>query len=147
MSQTALLPTDELKQKAKSIQLLLLDVDGILSDGKLYYTAAGDEIKTFHTQDGHGIKMLQRSGVAVGIITGRTSPIVQRRVKELGITLLLEGREDKFTALNELLESHPCQLENIAFMGDDWPREACDLIMKAQNTFADALALYTPSKP
>lgn len=107
--------------RAKDIRLLLLDVDGVLSDGKLYYSADGGEIKTFHSQDGHGIKILRKTGVEVGIITGRTSAIVERRVKELGITLFKQGREDKFSALNEMREDFPVSLEHIAFMGDDWP--------------------------
>lgn len=111
----------QLSQVARNIRLLLLDVDGVLSDGKLNYGADGGEFKSFHTQDGHGIKMLQKSGVQVGIITGRTSAIVERRAKELGIDLLVQGREDKFEALQELLRQHSYALQQIAFMGDDWP--------------------------
>ncbi len=115
------LSLEQIRQKAQAIKLLLLDVDGVLSDGKLYFSAEGYEMKAFNTLDGHGIKMLRRSGVEVGIITGRNSPIVAKRAGDLGIKLLIQGREDKFKALQELLEQFPCELENIAFMGDDYP--------------------------
>ena len=89
---------------AKSIRLLLLDVDGVLTDGKLYFGNNGEELKAFDIQDGLGIKLLQRSGVKVGIITGRSSKLVARRAKDLGIQLVVQGREDKLTALNEILD-------------------------------------------
>lgn len=178
----------QLQERARRIQLLVLDVDGVLTDGKLYFSNTGDELKTFCTLDGHGVKLLQRSGVRVGIITGRTSNLVARRAHDLGITLLIQGREDKWTALEEALQNkaifdHPVEPDAIAFMGDDWPdltvmsrvglaltvlnahpsvaerahwqsslcggegavREACDLIMHAQGTFAPALARYIAS--
>ena len=107
--------------KLKTIRLLLLDVDGVLTDGKLYFSETGGESKAFNTLDGHGIKMLRRAGVEVGIITGRQSQLVARRANDLGITLLIQGREDKFSALQEMLKDFPCDLEEIAFMGDDYP--------------------------
>ena len=109
------------EERARNIRLLLLDVDGVLTDGRLYYTERGDEIKAFHIQDGLGIKLLQRHGVSVGIITGRSSELLQRRAGELGIDIVIQGREDKAVALAELLESHPHALDTIAFMGDDLP--------------------------
>lgn len=111
----------KLAEKASTVKLLLLDVDGVLSDGKLYFSNTGEETKCFNTLDGHGIKMLRNSGVEVGIITGRKSAIVEKRAKDLGIQLLIQGREDKFTALKEMLASFPCELNNIAFLGDDYP--------------------------
>lgn len=170
----------KLQQKAAKIRLLLLDVDGVLTDGKLYFNSEGNESKAFHTLDGHGIKQLRRSGVEVGIITGRSSRIVAKRAADLGVEKLLQGREDKFIAMQELLQAFPCELNEIAFMGDDYPdltvmtriglaltapdahpevvsrahwqssraggcgavREACDLIMKAQNSYYGALAGY-----
>lgn len=110
-----------LSTKAKTIKLLLLDVDGVLTDGKLYFSNEGHEMKAFNTLDGHGIKMLRKSGVEVGIITGRTSKLVEKRAGDLGIHLLIQGREDKYKALMDMLEAFPCPLENIAFMGDDYP--------------------------
>lgn len=112
---------EQVQAKARAVKLLLLDVDGVLSDGKLYFSNTGEEIKSFNTLDGHGIKMLRNSGVEVGIITGRESAIVEKRAKNLGIHLLIQGREDKFQALQEMLGSHPCELQNIAFLGDDYP--------------------------
>lgn len=112
---------DNLKTKAKNIRLLILDVDGVLTDGTLYFSPHGDEIKAFHTLDGQGIKALQRSGVEVAIITGRSSEQTARRAQALGIRHLIQGREDKFVALQELLQEHPFELEHIAMMGDDWP--------------------------
>lgn len=112
-----------ISQRAKAIKLLMLDVDGVLSDGRLYFSNDGNEFKSFSTLDGQGIKVLQASGVRVGIITGRKSQLVENRAKNLGITLLKQGREDKLIALNELLEEHKLDLtmDQIAYMGDDYP--------------------------
>jgi 3-deoxy-D-manno-octulosonate 8-phosphate phosphatase (KDO 8-P phosphatase) len=111
----------ELQARAARIKLLLLDVDGVLTDGRLYFNNQGDEFKAFNTLDGQGIKALQKSGVQVGIITGRTSNLVARRAADLGIHILVQGREDKWDALQEILRDHPVALDEIAFMGDDWP--------------------------
>jgi 3-deoxy-D-manno-octulosonate 8-phosphate phosphatase (KDO 8-P phosphatase) len=113
-------PSSVLKA-AQKIKLLLLDVDGVLTDGRLYYGNAGEELKAFDIQDGLGIKLLQRGGVNVGIITGRSSDLVKRRAKELSIDPLVQGREDKLTALNQLLENMNIGFEEIAFVGDDLP--------------------------
>lgn len=110
-----------LQSRARQIRLLLLDVDGVLTDGRLYYNNSGEEFKTFSTLDGHGIKLLQSKGVKVGIITGRQSDLVARRARELGVELLVQGREDKWQALEEIRQKNPQPLESIAFMGDDWP--------------------------
>lgn len=111
----------ELRERAARIKLLLLDVDGVLTDGRLYFGNQGGEFKSFCTLDGQGIKALQKTGVMVGIITGRTSNLVARRASDLGITILVQGREDKWEALQEILHEHPVALNDIAFMGDDWP--------------------------
>jgi 3-deoxy-D-manno-octulosonate 8-phosphate phosphatase (KDO 8-P phosphatase) len=111
----------EVLDKAKAIKLLVLDVDGVLSDGRLYFSNSGDEIKAFSTLDGQGIKMLQRSGVEVAIITGRSSELVTRRANNLGIEHLIQGREDKLTALNELIATVGVNYSEIAFLGDDLP--------------------------
>lgn len=107
--------------RARNIKLLLLDVDGVLTDGKLYFDNQGGESKAFHTLDGHGIKMLQKTGVNVGIITGRRSALVARRAQDLGMSPLIQGREDKWQALTEQLDTLKLQPEQIAYMGDDWP--------------------------
>ena len=108
-------------ESAKRIKLVLLDVDGVLSDGKIYFSNSGDEFKSFNTLDGHGIKMLIKTGVDVGIITGRQSDIVSNRARDLGISILIQGREDKTNALNEILAEKPVPLANICFVGDDFP--------------------------
>lgn len=113
--------TEETLTRARRIKLLLLDVDGVLTDCKLYFDNAGNELKAFNTLDGQGLKLLQKSGVKVGIITGRTSALVARRARDLGITLLIQGREDKWQALGEMIEGMNIELDEIAHMGDDWP--------------------------
>ncbi|WP_444902959.1 KdsC family phosphatase [Microbulbifer sp. CnH-101-E] len=112
---------EEINAVLQKVRWLVLDVDGVLTDGKLYFDNNGNELKTFNTLDGHGIKMLQNSGVRVAIITGRRSSVVERRAHDLGITKLIQGREDKFIALQELLADEPCRLEDIAYIGDDYP--------------------------
>ncbi|WP_299593791.1 HAD family hydrolase [uncultured Microbulbifer sp.] len=107
--------------KLSRVRHLILDVDGVLTDGRLYFDNHGNELKTFHTLDGHGIKMLQQSGVAVAIITGRRSALVEKRASDLGITRLIQGREDKYIAFKELFANEPYDMENIAYMGDDYP--------------------------
>ena len=106
---------------ANNISLLLLDVDGVLTDGKLYYSSAGEEIKAFSTLDGHGLKMLMRAGIAVGIITGRRSKAVETRSSELGIKTLFQGQQDKMDALSQILDQHELQPEQVAYVGDDLP--------------------------
>ncbi|MBL4781174.1 MAG: HAD-IIIA family hydrolase [Porticoccaceae bacterium] len=106
---------------AKKIRLLVLDVDGVLTDGSIYYGNSGDELKAFNIQDGLGIKLLQGAGIEVAIITGRSSKLLSRRSDELGIERVIQGREDKLTALNELLADGSYELDEIAYMGDDLP--------------------------
>lgn len=113
--------SNNVKIRAEKIKLLILDVDGVLSDGRIYFDNNGNELKSFNTLDGHGIKLLRKTGVEVGIITGRTSKIVEKRALDLGISLLIQGREDKFVALQEMRQTFPTELDEIAFMGDDWP--------------------------
>lgn len=115
------LSADELTQRAKKIKLLALDVDGVMTDGKLYFSAQGDELKAFNILDGHGIKMLMKYGIEVAIITGRTSPLTARRARDLGIESILQGREDKREALLELISDMDISLEQIAYVGDDLP--------------------------
>lgn len=111
----------ELKEKAARIRLLVLDVDGVLTDGRLYFSENGDELKTFDTQDGHGIKMLQQAGIPCAIITGRNTKLVERRARNLGIAHLLQSREDKLVALRELIGPLGIALNEVAYAGDDWP--------------------------
>jgi 3-deoxy-D-manno-octulosonate 8-phosphate phosphatase (KDO 8-P phosphatase) len=105
--------------RAKQVQLLLLDVDGVLTDGTLIYSSDGTEAKCFHTQDGLGLRLLQDSGVAVGIITARTSPMVERRAHELRIAYLYQGHEDKLSAYESILKQTGLRPPQTAYMGDD----------------------------
>ncbi|MDJ0877001.1 MAG: HAD-IIIA family hydrolase [Halieaceae bacterium] len=108
-------------EKARRIRLLVLDVDGVLSDGRLYYGNVGEELKAFYTPDGLGIKLLQAAGIEVAIITGRRSSIVDRRAGELGIERIVQGRDDKLDALKEMVAGMNLALEQVAYMGDDLP--------------------------
>ena len=106
---------------AKAIKLLLLDVDGILTSGQLYYSANGEELKVFNSLDGHGIKLLQQSGIEVGIVSGRKSAALIERAENLKINILYLGREDKVTVVKEILKNHDLSSSEIAFAGDDLP--------------------------
>lgn len=105
--------------KARRVRLAAFDVDGVLTDGTLYLTDGGEEIKAFNSQDGHGLKMLRESGVELAIITGRSSRSVQLRAKNLGIELLYQGIEDKARAFAELLAARGLDAAATAYMGDD----------------------------
>jgi len=105
----------------ENIKLLALDVDGVMTDGKLYFSAQGDEIKAFRILDGHGINMLLNSDIHVAIITGRSSSLVARRARDLGIEHIIQGREDKKVALLELLNELELSSSDAAYMGDDLP--------------------------
>ena len=103
------------------IRLLVMDVDGVMTDGKITYTSDGQELKSFNIKDGLGIKRAQASGIETAIITGRTSPMVERRAGELGIAHLVQGREDKLAALSDLLDQINLSLDQVAYIGDDLP--------------------------
>jgi len=106
-------------ERAGSVRLFLLDVDGVLTDGGIIHDAAGVESKRFHVRDGHGIKMLQRAGVAVGIITGRTSEVVAIRARELGIDIVRQGAYDKVAAWRGILAGTGIPPAETAYAGDD----------------------------
>jgi 3-deoxy-D-manno-octulosonate 8-phosphate phosphatase (KDO 8-P phosphatase) len=112
---------EPLLAKASKIRLIALDVDGIMSDGKLYFSANGDELKAFNILDGLGLKQLMAAGITVAVITGRTSPLTEKRMGDLGIPHLMQGREDKKVALQELVSTMGIRPEAIAYMGDDLP--------------------------
>ena len=105
----------------KNIRLLVCDVDGIFSDGRIYLGNAGEELKAFHTKDGYGIKSLRSIGVDVAIITGRSSHIVEQRMQSLGVQHIIQGCETKGQALSELLAQEGLKHEQVAAMGDDMP--------------------------
>ena len=110
---------NDMNDKLKNIQLLLLDVDGVMTDGGIIYDASGLETKRFNVRDGHGIKMLQRHGVEVGIITGRTSIVVDNRAKELGISLVYQGALKKLESYEDVKARTGLDDSRIAYMGDD----------------------------
>ena len=169
-----------LLSRSKLIRLIAFDVDGVMTDGGLYFSDSGEEFKRFNSLDGHGIKMLRASGVEVAIITGRTSRCVAARAQNLGITHVFQGVENKLEAMLELLSKLKLSRDTAAYMGDDVVdlmvmrhvglaisvpqspllvrkhshyvteregghgavREACELIMSAQDTLDAQLAQY-----
>ncbi|HUV98788.1 MAG TPA: HAD family hydrolase [Gallionella sp.] len=108
-----------LLSRSKLIRLVAFDVDGVMTDGGLYYSDSGEEFKRFNSLDGHGLKMLRASGVEVAIITGRTSRCVEARAKNLGITHLFQGVENKLEVMIGLLDKLKLTPDAAAYMGDD----------------------------
>lgn len=108
-----------ISEKLKKIVLLVLDVDGVLTDGKIIIDDMGNESKNFHVRDGHGLKLLMRSGVDVVLLTGRTSEVVKHRADELGIRDVYQGAKDKAQVLGEILRERGLPGECIAYVGDD----------------------------
>jgi 3-deoxy-D-manno-octulosonate 8-phosphate phosphatase (KDO 8-P phosphatase) len=121
--------------KARQVKLAAFDIDGVLTDGSLYITDGGEEIKAFNSLDGHGLKMLRESGVELAIITGRTSRSVALRAKNLGVELLYQGVENKAQAFAELLAARGLQAAETAYMGDD----VVDLPVLTRRGFAIAV--------
>ena len=113
-------PPDALA-KARDITLLALDVDGVLTDGALYFGARGEQLKRFHIHDGLGLKLLRDNGINVALITGRRSAMVEKRAQELGITHVIQGREDKLTALRSLVDQLGQSLDTTCYIVDDLP--------------------------
>lgn len=110
-----------LLDRLRKIRLLALDVDGVLTDGRLYFQADGVEIKAFHTQDGLGLKLLRRAGLQIAFITGRESPMVSHRAAALGIDHVFQSCEDKLATLRQLCLRQGIELDQVAFCGDDLP--------------------------
>lgn len=133
------LPAD-VRARAARVRLAVFDVDGVLTDGRVILGEDGYEYKSFHTHDGHGLRLLQDSGVAVGLITGRTSTVVSRRAEELGVRHLMQGRRDKGEALDELLGRTGIAAAEVAFIGDD----LVDLPAMRRAGLALAVANATP---
>jgi 3-deoxy-D-manno-octulosonate 8-phosphate phosphatase (KDO 8-P phosphatase) len=106
-------------QRAKAIRLLILDVDGVLTDGSLYFDAKGEALKVFNVRDGHGIKMLQRAGIEVAFVSGRRSDAAYHRAKELGITRFHEGCRDKVAVMEEITATLNIEAAAVAAIGDD----------------------------
>lgn len=169
-----------LTSRAKLIRLIAFDVDGVMTDGGLYFSDSGEEFKRFNSRDGQGLKMLRASGVEIALITGRTSRCVEARAKNLGIEHVFQGVENKLETMVKLLNKLKLSRDAAAYMGDDVVdltvmrhvglaitvpdspklvrensdyvtqlsgghgavREACELIMSAQGTLDEQLAIY-----
>jgi 3-deoxy-D-manno-octulosonate 8-phosphate phosphatase (KDO 8-P phosphatase) len=127
-------------ERAAKIKLLLLDVDGVLTDSSIIYLPDGVETKAFSTKDGLGIRLLQKAGVEVGIITARSSEVVQRRSENLGITLLYQGAGAKREVYENIIADLDLAPEQVAYMGDDW----LDLPVMTRVGFAAAVADAAP---
>jgi 3-deoxy-D-manno-octulosonate 8-phosphate phosphatase (KDO 8-P phosphatase) len=115
------LPARLTTRLALRLELLVLDVDGVLTDGGLWFGARGEALKRFHVRDGHGIKLLAAAGVQIAVISGRRSPAVAARCRELGITQLVQGVKDKNHALDKLLRKFSLLESQVACIGDDTP--------------------------
>jgi 3-deoxy-D-manno-octulosonate 8-phosphate phosphatase (KDO 8-P phosphatase) len=135
----------ELLLQAQGIRVAFFDVDGVLTDGGLYFTEAGETIKRFHTLDGHGLKLLQRAGITPAVITGRDSKPLRVRLAALGITHVHYGTEDKRPAAELTLKALGLDWHQAAMMGDDWPDLAvmrrCALACAPHNAHVELKAL------
>ncbi len=126
----------EIERRAARVRLLLMDCDGVLTDGRIELLDNGDESKSFHTRDGHGLVLLHRAGLRSGIISGRTSRAVERRARELGITYLRQGAWDKIKDFEQLLAEADVEESGVAFIGDD----VTDIPLMQRAEFAVAVA-------
>jgi 3-deoxy-D-manno-octulosonate 8-phosphate phosphatase (KDO 8-P phosphatase) len=128
----------------RRVRLLVLDVDGVLTDGRLFYGPKGESLKAFHVRDGFGIKQAANAGVTVAILSGRKSAAVASRARELGIRHVVQGASDKLVALRKLAKSRGVSLEECACVGDDTPDapilEAAGLGIAVADAHPDALA-------
>lgn len=144
---------DELRRRAAAIKLLIMDVDGVLTDGRIFIRDNGEEIKAFHTLDGHGIKMLQQSGVQTAIITGRDAPSVGVRVRALGIGHYFKGIHDKRAAYEELRAAAGVAEHECAYIGDDvvdlpvMVRCGLPVAVPEAHDFVKHYAVYTTARP
>jgi 3-deoxy-D-manno-octulosonate 8-phosphate phosphatase (KDO 8-P phosphatase) len=141
-------------ERARRIRLMIFDVDGVLTDGRLWYGAAGEELKVFHSFDGHGLKMLAASGVPCALLSGRRSSAVSARAAELGIAHVLQGIDDKLAAFDRLISPLGLASKDCGFMGDELvdlpvltrcglacaPREAPEAVRSRVHYVASALA-------
>jgi 3-deoxy-D-manno-octulosonate 8-phosphate phosphatase (KDO 8-P phosphatase) len=111
----------ELLLQAQGVRVAFFDVDGVLTDGSLYISEAGETLKRFHTLDGHGIKLLQRAGIVPAVVTGRDSAALRLRLQALGVRHVRYGTEDKRPAAEDILRETGCSWQQAAAIGDDWP--------------------------
>jgi 3-deoxy-D-manno-octulosonate 8-phosphate phosphatase (KDO 8-P phosphatase) len=126
----------DILEKAEQIQLVIFDVDGVLTDSTLFLGDDGQEYKAFNSKDGHGMRMLQDSGVEIAIITGRTSNVVNLRMRDLGVERVMQGHRAKLPAFESLLQNTGLKPEEIAYVGDD----VVDLPVMTQVGLAIAVA-------
>jgi 3-deoxy-D-manno-octulosonate 8-phosphate phosphatase (KDO 8-P phosphatase) len=133
-------PTDLIAERAARVRLLLMDCDGVLTDGRIQLIENRDEQKSFHARDGHGLVMLHRAGIATGIISGRTSSFVVRRAEELGMTYVRQGTHNKTVDYAEILEQAEIEPNRTAFIGDD----VTDIPLMLRSGFAVAVADAVP---
>ncbi len=126
--------TADALERARRVRLMVFDVDGVLTDGRLWYGPQGEQLKAFHTLDGHGLKLLQQCGIAAGMLSGRSSSAVALRAAELGVAHLLQGIEHKRPAFDALLARLGLEPLEAGYMGDDLP----DLPVLAHCGFACA---------
>jgi 3-deoxy-D-manno-octulosonate 8-phosphate phosphatase (KDO 8-P phosphatase) len=129
----------------RRVQMLVLDVDGVLTDGRLFYGARGESLKAFHVRDGHGIKQVAAAGITVAIISGRKSAAVTLRARELGIRHVTQGASDKLAALEKLARARSVALEQCACVGDDTPDapmlQVAGVAIAVADAHIDALAV------
>lgn len=130
------LEAKELDLRIKRIKLVLMDCDGVLTDGRIMLSSDGDEQKSFHTRDGHGIVLLHRAGIKTGIISGRTSSLLERRALELGMNILRQGTWNKSKDFEEVLQESNIKEDETAFIGDD----VTDIPLMLRVGFAVAVA-------
>ncbi|EAT16725.1 HAD family hydrolase [Desulfuromonas acetoxidans] len=132
------------KRSIEKVRLLLLDVDGVLTDGRIIYDNNGIESKAFHVRDGHGLKLLQRAGIKVGIITGRSSEIVSHRAAELGIDIVYQGAKTKLEPYEQILADLKLSDQQVAYVGDDLVDLPILRRVGCSFTVADAVADIKP---
>lgn len=148
-----MLQTSDLSTRARAIELLLLDVDGVLTDGSIEYLDDGREVKRFHVRDGSGLKLWHAAGKRSAIVSGRSSRAVERRAAELGLAPVLQGRDDKLQALTEVLAATGLAPEQVCAIGDDLPDvpvlRRCGLAVAVADGCAEARAAahYTTAVP
>jgi 3-deoxy-D-manno-octulosonate 8-phosphate phosphatase (KDO 8-P phosphatase) len=126
--------------RARGVTLLVCDVDGVLTDGRLFIGAQGELMKAFDVRDGHGIKLLRETGIEVALLTARRSEIVAARAKELGLTRVLQGQSDKLAGLRQVLADTGVPAERCGYIGDDWPDLPCLRLAGFAATVADGCA-------
>ena len=131
---------NEIERRAARVRLLLLDCDGVLTDGRITPVEGGEELKSFHTHDGHGLVMLHRAGLRSGIISGRTSRLVELRARDLGVSFVRQGALDKIEVFESLLAEAGVDPKHVAYVGDD----VVDIPLMRRCGLAVAVADATP---